>query len=152
MKRRFSLVACAAVWALLSGLSGSGNGVSGSGHNGVLGATIDLNGYGVYGEDSSVNGIAIFGEGGTGVGVKGHATTAGVYGIGGTGVAGEGAVSGVPHALATARNDPNNNNVSDTFVVSIREIETNLVTFNIIRIDSNAAWGQNLLLDWMAWE
>ena len=29
---------------------------------------------------------------------------------------------------------------------------TTSVTFNILRVDTNAGWGQGLLLDWMAWE
>jgi hypothetical protein len=214
------------------GTSTGGDGVHGTGHNGVFGTTSLAAGFGVYGENTGTNGTAIKGVSAIGIGVEGSGFIAGVNGIGAPGVRGTGladaigvvglatgfgiglygqnfdlvngqagtfdgnvsiqaggalnvgatgtkikrilagtatvgsngsssvtftvtfasAFSGVPHALAIARNDPNNNNVADTFVVSIREIKTNLVTFNIIRIDTNTGWGQNLLLDWMAWE
>jgi hypothetical protein len=62
------------------------------------------------------------------------------------------AFSTVPKVTANAKNDPAFSNVNDTFCVTIRNVSPTSVTFNILRVDANAPWLQNLLLDWMAWE
>jgi hypothetical protein len=126
--------------------------------SGVLGENDDLvNGYGgTFFGNVSIQGGGALNVGATGTKIKRILAGTATVGSNGTGsvtfTVNFAAFSGVPHALAIARNDPLNNNVADTFVVSIREIKTNLVTFNIIRIDANAGWAQNLQLDWMAWE
>ncbi len=61
------------------------------------------------------------------------------------------AFAGIPKIVATARHEAGTN-YDDTFVVTIRSISAASVTFNILRVDQNALWAQNLLLDWMAWE
>lgn len=61
------------------------------------------------------------------------------------------AFAGIPKIVATARHEAATN-YDDTFVVTIRTISSTSVTFNIVRVDQNALWAQNLLLDWMAWE
>jgi hypothetical protein len=62
------------------------------------------------------------------------------------------AFSGIPKVTATTKNDPAFSNVNDTFVVSVRSVTTTAVTFNILRVDANAAWLQSLSLNWIAWE
>ena len=59
--------------------------------------------------------------------------------------------AGIPKIVATARHEAGAN-YDDTFVVAIRSVSSTSVTFNILRVDQNALWAQNLLLDWMAWE
>ncbi len=61
------------------------------------------------------------------------------------------AFAGIPKIVANARHEAGTN-YDDTFVVTIRSISATSVTFNILRVDQNALWAQNLLLDWMAWE
>jgi hypothetical protein len=60
--------------------------------------------------------------------------------------------SGIPNVTATPKNDPAYGPISDTFCVTVRAVTTTSVTFNILRVDANAAWLQNLLLAWQAWE
>ena len=61
------------------------------------------------------------------------------------------AFSGTPKILATVRNDPTWD-VGDTFVVTVRKVTTTQFVANIVRVDTNAAWNQNPLLEWLAWE
>src|SRR5712692_3068890 len=56
----------------------------------------------------------------------------------------------VPHVIVTARAaDPN---AADVFAVSTRSISTTQFVINIIRLDVASGWGQNLQLDWFAWQ
>ena len=55
-----------------------------------------------------------------------------------------------PHVIVTARaTDPN---AADVFAVSTRSISTTQFVINIIRLDVALGWGQNLQLDWFAWQ
>ncbi|HTD24372.1 MAG TPA: H-type lectin domain-containing protein [Terriglobales bacterium] len=56
----------------------------------------------------------------------------------------------VPHVIVTAR--AADATVADVFAVSTRSISTTQFVINIIRLDMNAGWGQNLQLDWFAWQ
>ena len=61
--------------------------------------------------------------------------------------------SGIPNVTATTKNDPAYvGGINDTFCVTVRSVSATAVTFNIMRVDSNAPWNQNLLLAWQAWE
>ncbi len=56
----------------------------------------------------------------------------------------------IPHVIVTARAaDPN---AADVFAVSTRSISTTQFVINIIRLDVASGWGQNLQLDWFAWQ
>lgn len=61
--------------------------------------------------------------------------------------------SDVPVAVCTPQGQDNH---SDTLSVTICSISTHGMSINIRRVDHNApndgTWGQNLLLNWMAWE
>jgi hypothetical protein len=59
------------------------------------------------------------------------------------------AFASAPRVIASARNDPAYN-VNDTFTVTVRSVSATAVTLNIQRVDVAAAWGQNLLIDWLA--
>ncbi len=133
-------------------------GLATGGGSGVYGQNADLvNGHGgTFDGNVSIQGGGALNVGANGTKIK--RILAGTATVGSNGTASTTytvnfafAFSGTPHAVAIAHNDPNLN-VADTFVVSIRQIGTNAVVFNIIRIDSNAGWGQSLQLDWMAWE
>jgi hypothetical protein len=55
-----------------------------------------------------------------------------------------------PHVIVTARAaDPT---APDVFAVSTRSVSTTQFVINIIRLDTAAGWGQNLQLDWFAWQ
>src|SRR5437762_2476273 len=55
-----------------------------------------------------------------------------------------------PHVIVTARAaDPN---AADVFAVSTRSISTTQFVINIIRLDVASGWGQNLQLEWFAWQ
>ena len=43
-------------------------------------------------------------------------------------------------------------NFPDVFAVTTRAISTTEFRVNVMRIDSSSGWGQNLLLDWFAWQ
>jgi hypothetical protein len=59
--------------------------------------------------------------------------------------------SGTPKVIASARAEPSSN-WPDTFAVSTKSISNTQFTVNLIRVDSTTGRGQNLQLDWMAWE
>ncbi len=61
------------------------------------------------------------------------------------------AFTSVPRVLATAAADPGWN-VDDTFAVSVRQVTTTNVVFNIMRVDSPAGWAQWLRINWQAWQ
>ena len=61
------------------------------------------------------------------------------------------AYSTVPRVLVSGRADPNQN-VDDTFAVSVRRVTTTNCTVNITRTDVSAGWGQHVQVTWMAWE
>ena len=54
--------------------------------------------------------------------------------------------------LVTPLQDPFNqpSNISDCFAVTVTSITTTGFGVNVFRVDSTVAWGQNLLLMWMA--
>lgn len=55
-----------------------------------------------------------------------------------------------PHAVVTARSQ---GYYTDTFAITVKYIDAGTFKVNIQRTDAmNAAWGQDLLLDWIAWE
>jgi|GEM_PF-2398161 len=59
--------------------------------------------------------------------------------------------SSTPKVIVTARGE--NINYPDTFAASTRQISTSSFQVNIFRVDSSGgSWGQNLYLDWIAWE
>lgn len=60
--------------------------------------------------------------------------------------------SATPHVFFTARNDAGCSSCTDAFSVSVRSISTSAVTINIQRTDTNAGWGQSLIVDWFAVE
>jgi len=59
-----------------------------------------------------------------------------------------------PHVVVTAR--AADSNAADVFAVSTRSISTTQFVINIIRLDTLLSgppgWGQNLQLDWFAWQ
>ncbi len=55
----------------------------------------------------------------------------------------------IPRVIATARNQAATN-YGDTFAVTLRSVSSTAVTFNIQRVDTNAAWAQTLEIDWIA--
>jgi len=57
------------------------------------------------------------------------------------------AFTSAPRVMATARGG----NFPDTFAVTTTAISATSFSINIMRMDSTSAWGQTLLLDWMAW-
>jgi len=57
--------------------------------------------------------------------------------------------SGNPAIVATASGTKN---VVDTFAVTATAVSKTRFIANILRVDSNGGWGQNLQLDWIAWE
>jgi hypothetical protein len=59
------------------------------------------------------------------------------------------AFASAPRVIASAHNDAAYN-VNDTFTVTVRSVSATAVTLNIQRVDVAAAWGQNLLIDWLA--
>lgn len=59
------------------------------------------------------------------------------------------AFSATPRVIATARNQAATS-YGDTFTVTLRSVSTTAVTFNIQRVDTNAAWAQTLQIDWIA--
>jgi hypothetical protein len=54
----------------------------------------------------------------------------------------------IPHVIVTARGA----DVADNFAVTTRSISTTQFVVNIIRLDNPPGWGQNLQLDWFAWQ
>jgi hypothetical protein len=60
-----------------------------------------------------------------------------------------GAFVNTPRLIATIRHDPNWN-VSDVFTVLVKSISTTQAVLIIRRIDANAAWSQNLMVDYVA--
>ena len=56
--------------------------------------------------------------------------------------------SNPPKVTATARGG----NFPDTFAVTTTAISTMQFRINVRRLDSSSGWGQNLQLDWMAWQ
>lgn len=61
------------------------------------------------------------------------------------------AFNNTPRLIATIRHDPAWN-VSDVFTVLVKSISKTQAVLIIRRIDANAAWSQNLLVDYMAME
>lgn len=59
------------------------------------------------------------------------------------------AFSAAPKVIANVRHDPNWN-VSDAFSVTIKSVSTTQAVLIIRRLDANAAWNQNLLVDYIA--
>ena len=57
-----------------------------------------------------------------------------------------------PKVLVSAQNDPAFSNVGDTFAVAVRTISTTSCTLNVVRVDSQNGWSQNLRVNWLAWE
>lgn len=58
--------------------------------------------------------------------------------------------STTPHALVTARSE---GYYTDTFAITVKYIDAGTFKVNIQRTDAmNAAWGQDLRLDWIAWD
>jgi hypothetical protein len=66
-------------------------------------------------------------------------------------VAFPGAFSIAPRVVVTPRNDPSFN-VNDTFVATVRSVTTTNFVVNVVRVDANAPWAQQLRADWFAWE
>ena len=62
------------------------------------------------------------------------------------------AFSNPPKVIVTTRNDYPTWDVPDTFAVTVRKVFTNTFVVNVFRVDSNAGIGQNLKLDWFAWQ
>ncbi|MGB4775349.1 MAG: hypothetical protein WBP45_09270 [Daejeonella sp.] len=60
------------------------------------------------------------------------------------------AFTSIPKIVCTPKNTVSNSN--EMFCVTIRSIDINSVTINIMRIDENAAWTQDVLLSWHTWE
>ncbi len=56
--------------------------------------------------------------------------------------------SNLPKVIATARGG----NFPDTFAITTTAISTMQFRINVRRLDSFSGWGQNLQLDWMAWQ
>src|SRR5262249_30547309 len=57
-------------------------------------------------------------------------------------------VSTPPHVIVTARGI----DAPDVFAVSTRSVTTTQFVVNVFRLDSASGWGQNLQLDWFAWQ
>jgi hypothetical protein len=53
-----------------------------------------------------------------------------------------------PKIIAIARGG----NYPDTFAVTTTAISTTQFSVNVLRLDRSSGWGQNLKLDWMAWQ
>ncbi len=56
--------------------------------------------------------------------------------------------SNPPKVIATARGG----DFQDTFAVTTTAISTTQFRINVLRLDGAGGWGQNLQLDWMAWQ
>ncbi len=56
--------------------------------------------------------------------------------------------SGVPRVVFSARGG----NHADVFAVTLRAISITSFTVNVKRLDGSGGWGQNLKLDWFAWQ
>ncbi|MGB5711303.1 MAG: hypothetical protein WBM44_10390 [Waterburya sp.] len=56
--------------------------------------------------------------------------------------------SNPPKVIATARGG----NFPDTFAVTTTAISTAQFRINVLRLDGGNGWGQNLQLDWFAWQ
>ena len=56
--------------------------------------------------------------------------------------------STLPKVTATARGG----DFPDTFAVTTTAISNTQFRINVLRLDSTVGWGQNLQLDWMAWQ
>ena len=54
----------------------------------------------------------------------------------------------IPQVMATARGG----NFPDTFAVTTTAISNRQFSINVLRLDSGGGWGQNLQLDWIAWD
>lgn len=54
----------------------------------------------------------------------------------------------VPQVMATARGG----NFPDTFAVTTTAISNRQFNINVLRLDRGSGWGQNLQLDWIAWD
>lgn len=83
---------------------------------------------------------------------------AGTWAVGGNGGGGDFktvtvtfpvAFGAAPRVICTVRTETGQT-WTDTFAVTTKGISTTEFTVNIKRVDSNASWGQNLLLDWIA--
>jgi hypothetical protein len=57
----------------------------------------------------------------------------------------------IPKIIVTPRS-PGGINATDVYAVSVTNISTTGATVNVFRVDFAGGWGQNLQLDWFAWE
>lgn len=58
------------------------------------------------------------------------------------------AFDAIPMVMATARGG----NFPDTFAVTTTAISNRQFNINVLRLDRGSGWGQNLQLDWIAWD